>query len=93
MRLDEGLEDLAEAALAAGTQEVADQGGGRDEERVVAILDGLVGDGGSEVSLAATAQPVRIRLPRTPSTRNGQALSRLIPKGPVLQRPSHGTRA
>ena len=40
MRLDVGLEGLAEAALASGEREVIDEAGGGGEERLVAVLDG-----------------------------------------------------
>ena len=53
---DIGLEGIDEAALAAGAGgEVVDERGGAGEEGVEAVLDGLVGDGGGQMRLAADA--------------------------------------
>ena len=51
--LDVGIEGGSEAG---GAGEVDGEGGGSGEEGVEAVLDGLVGDGGSEVGLAAAGR-------------------------------------
>jgi hypothetical protein len=54
---DGGLDvGLAGGSEAGGAGEVDGEGGGSGEEGVEAMLDGLVGDGDSEVGLAAAGR-------------------------------------
>ena len=79
---DIGLEDVDEAALAAGAEEVADEGGGAGEECVEGVLNCLVDDGGGEVGLTASRRD-RPTIPTSPSSpANSQR--------PLLRIRSHG---